>query len=144
MGAARRQLMVEAFLWLAFARVALLIFPFRTLAARLGDALPPADAAARLAQARDPAGAAALAKDIGWAVRRVAEYVPFRAVCLQQALAGKHMLRRRGISSALHLGVATGGEVGEPMKAHAWLDAAGVKVTGYPFDAAYTEVAGFV
>ena len=144
MGGKRRWLMAEAVVWLAVARVALLVLPFRKVAVHLGEVLPPREGAERMATATLPPGGDTLARDIGWAVRRMAGYVPFRSVCLQQALAGKAMLRRRGIASALHLGVATGASRGVAMKAHAWLDAAGVKVTGWPFDDDYTEVACFV
>lgn len=144
MGGLRRRLMVEAFFWLAVARVALLVLPFRKVAAQLGDVLAPAEGAKRMAGIAPPPDAEAIAREIGWSVRRMADYVPFRAVCLQQALAGKAMLRRRGIVGALHLGVATGASPGATMKAHAWLDAAGVKVTGWPFDDEYAEVACFV
>lgn len=144
MGGQRRRLMVEALFWLAVARVALLVLPFRRVAAHLGDPLPPAEGARRLAAEAIPPGGDAIAREIGWAVRRMAGYVPFRSVCLQQALAGKAMLRRRDIAAALHLGVVTGVAPGATMKAHAWLDAAGVKVTGWPFDEDYAEVACFV
>lgn len=144
MGGKRRGLMIEALFWLAVARVALLILPFRKVAAHLGDALPPAEGAQRMAGMAIPPGSDVTAREVGWAVRRMAGYVPFRSVCLQQALAGKAMLRRRDIAAALHLGVVTGTAPGATMKAHAWLDAAGVKVTGWPFDDDYAEVACFV
>lgn len=144
MGGKRRGLMIEALFWLAVARVALLILPFRKVAAHLGDLLPPAEGAERMAAMAIPPGGDVTAREVGWAVRRMAGYVPFRSVCLQQALAGKAMLRRRDIAAALHLGVMTGASRGETMKAHAWLDAAGVKVTGWPFDGDYAEVACFV
>lgn len=144
MGGLRRRLMIEAFFWLAVARVALLILPFRRVAVHLGDALAPAEGAKRMAGIVPPPDAEVIAREVGWAVRRMAGYVPFRSVCLQQALAGKAMLRRRDIAAALHLGVVTGATSGTKMKAHAWLDAAGVKVTGWPFDDDYAEVACFV
>jgi hypothetical protein len=70
------------------------------------------------------------ALDVGWAVTRVAAYFPFLAMCLAQALAARAMLSRRGIGSTLHVGVARSGAA--PFEAHAWLEAAGVEVTGYP------------
>lgn len=133
MGARRRRLMGEAMLWLAAARLWLLVVPFRRIAARLGR-MSAADGA--LPEQLPPSPAAA---EISWAVRRSARYAPFRAVCLQQALAAKLMLRRRGIGSTLHLGVAYG-ENGA-LEAHAWLDAGGVRVTGYPVAPKFVEVA---
>lgn len=132
-GARRRRLMGEALLFLAAARLWLLLVPFRHVAARLGEAtaadtpLPP-----------EPAPPPFVV-DISRAVRRTARYVPFRAVCLQQAVAAKLMLRRRGIGSTLHLGVRRP-NVGE-LEAHAWLDAGGVRITGYPIGPGFVEVA---
>ena len=83
-----------------------------------------------------------MAEAIGWAVTRSARYVPFKAVCLPQAMAARIMLRRRGVRSVLHFGAAKGKE--KPLDAHAWLDAAGVEVTGYPVAANFAEIACFV
>jgi len=63
-------------------------------------------------------------------------------VCLPQAMAARIMLARRGVSSALHFGAAKGKE--KPFDAHAWLDAAGVEVTGYPIAPNLAEIACFV
>ncbi|MES2497951.1 MAG: lasso peptide biosynthesis B2 protein [Pseudomonadota bacterium] len=142
MGQRRRALLVEALMWLAAARLALLVFPFRRVARRLGEATAPhADgaAAAGVGGQQD----AVLAQDIGWAVGRMAAHVPFKAVCLQQAIAARMMLRRRGIGSALHFGVAKGESPAKALEAHAWLDAAGTPVTGYPVAPRFIEIACF-
>ena len=73
---------------------------------------------------------------------RGAVYVPFKAVCLPQAMAARIMLKRRGVASAMHFGAAKG--TNKPLEAHAWLDAAGVKVTGYPEALQFAEIACFV
>ena len=52
------------------------------------------------------------------------------------------MLKRRGVSSVLHFGAAR--EQDKPLDAHAWLDAAGVDVTGYPVANKFAEIACFV
>lgn len=70
------------------------------------------------------------ALDVGWAVTRIAAYFPFSAMCLAQALAARAMLHRRGIGSIMHVGVAR--TEAAPFEAHAWLEAVGVEVTGYP------------
>ena len=141
-GPRRRALLVEAVGWLLVARLALLLVPFPQVARRLGRFVPPADA--RAAQATLPRGddAARRAEEIGWAVTRAARHVPFKAVCLPQAMAARMMLRRRGIASVLHFGAAMGKE--KPLDAHAWLDAAGVEVTGYPVAKGFAEIACFV
>jgi len=142
MDPAHRDLMAEAAVSLAAARLALLAFPFRKVAQRLGEPAPPEVAAARIAQMPSGQGDDDLANAVGWAVQRMAGYVPFKALCLQQAIAAKMMLRRRGVQSALHFGVAREGTA--PLEAHAWLDTAGARVTGYPIRNGFTEIACFL
>ena len=48
-------------------------------------------------------------------------------MCLEKALAGKWMLRRRGISSTMYVGMARDGE---KFVAHAWLVGEGQTLTG--------------
>jgi hypothetical protein len=138
----RRALIVEAALWLALARLALAAVPFPTLARRLGAFVPPADPRVAAAAGATTADAARLAREISWAVRRGAVHAPFNAVCLPQAMAARIMLSRRGVVSAMHFGAAKGEEAG--LGAHAWLNAAGVRVTGYPMSGTMTEIACFV
>lgn len=138
---AHRALLLQAVIWLAAARIALLFVPFRILAQRFGTLVPgPAQAPADIAVLGTEESA--LAREISWAVTRAANYVPFRAVCLPQAIAAKAMLRRRHIASVMHFGVAK--KPGEDLEAHAWLDAAQIEVTGYPVQAGFVEVARFV
>lgn len=139
----RRVLLVEALLWLAAARLALLIFSFRRVAKRLGTitAAGPETEAMASGPLRD--GDAELAREVGWAVCRMADHVPFKAVCLQRAIAARIMLRRRGIGSVLHFGVAKAEPPANRLEAHAWLDAAGAKITGYPVAPCFTEIGCF-
>jgi hypothetical protein len=139
-GRRRRALFAEAVLCLFVARLALVFVPFPHLARRLGRFVSPEDA--RRLRAPPAAPVVEAAADIGWAVTRAARYVPFRAVCLPQAMAAHAMLKRRGIASTMHFGAAKG-EQG-PLDAHAWLDAAGVEVTGYPVAERIAEIACFV
>jgi hypothetical protein len=141
-GARRRALVVEAALWLLAARIALIAVPFPRLARRLGAFVPPTDERVSRAAQGCSAEDADLAAEIGWATMSAARHVPFRAVCLPQAMAARIMLRRRGVASVLHFGAAKG--VDRPIDAHAWLDAAGVEVTGYPVAAQFAEIACFV
>ncbi len=134
-----RALIFEATIFLLLAQLWLMIAPFRVVARRLGEARS-ADQAPEC-----PKGSSAgLAREIGWAVRLAAAHVPFRAVCLQQGVAAKLMLRRRGVRSILSLGVAAPGLEQEPLLGHAWLDAEGVRVTGYPIPPNCRKVACFV
>jgi hypothetical protein len=135
-------MIAEAGVWLLATRVALLVAPFPLIARRLGAFVPPADPRVAAVAAATTPEQALLAKEVSWAVTRAAVHVPFRAVCLPQAMAGRIMLKRRGIASAMHFGAAKGTD--KPIDAHAWLDAAGVKVTGYPVGPQFAEIACFV
>jgi hypothetical protein len=139
-GRQRRALVVEAVLGLFVARLALIFLPVSQLARCLGTIVPPDDA--RVGNANAAAinfDQALVAKDVSWAVTRVACYVPFKAVCLPQAMAAHNMLSRRGVASVMHFGAAKGQS--RSLEAHAWLDAAGVEVTGYPVEERLSEIA---
>ena len=136
-----RTLLIEAALLLALARIALKIAPFPWLARRLGRFVTPAEARRLDAAARPADPDSRVAADVSIAIGRAAGALPFEVVCLPRAIASRMMLARRGVASVLHFGAATGGE--KPFEAHAWLDAAGVEVTGYPATG-FTEIACFV
>jgi hypothetical protein len=143
----RRAVLIEAVAWLLVARLSLIFVSFPRLARRLGTLVGPADARALRATLHDKQDQARVAEEIGWAVTRAARHVPFDAVCLPQAMAARIMLKRRGVDSVLHFGARIGRDkIGpdQPIDAHAWLDAAGVEVTGYPVANTYAEIACFV
>jgi hypothetical protein len=137
-GGRQRLLLAEATLCLLIARLALFVVPFPMLARRFGDFVPPDDARAAPGAERH-ALQARTAEDIGWAVTRAARHLPIKTVCLPQAMAARVMLARRGIASVMHFGAK-----GTPLETHAWLDAAGVKVTGYPVGDGFAEIGCFV
>src|SRR5713226_9508637 len=83
----RRALVLEAVAWLWLARLALIFIPFPRLARRLGTLVAPGDM--RALQAAATPDQTHLAGDVGWAVTRSARYVPFKAVCLPQAMAAR-------------------------------------------------------
>jgi hypothetical protein len=138
----RRLRLIEAALWLMLARLLLTVVPFSRLARLLGTFVPPDDR--HVAETRSCAGHehTAIAGEIGWAVTRAARHLPLRAVCLPQAMAARMMLRCRVVPSVMHFGVTK--RLGEPLDAHAWLEAAGVEVTGYPVPDGFVEIACFV
>lgn len=81
----------------------------------------------------DPAQEA-MALEIGFVVDRVADKMPFRALCLQRALATRRMLRRRGVPATVYLGLLR-----DPVKrrdatdgspAHAWVQTGTRVVSG--------------
>jgi hypothetical protein len=134
-----RLLLAEAIWNLAVARFQLATQPFPRIARRLGGFVTPAQARATGEDQALSSDDRATAIKVGWAVTRASRHVPFGAVCLPQAMAAKAMLARRGISSVMHFGTMRGEKLS--LAAHAWLDTAGVEVTGYPVEANFTEIA---
>jgi hypothetical protein len=88
-----------------------------------------------------------LAREIGGMVASVAEAMPFRAVCLQQALATSRMLRRRNLRATVCLGVTRDARRPEPesrsMAAHAWVEVGSQVVNGGAKLDSYAIVARF-
>lgn len=106
----------EAAIMLALARVLLAAIPFRVLARAFAK------------YPENPATDEETCRRVRRAVMLAARNVPFRAVCLPQAMAAKAMLARRGCGSAMHFGAAV--EPNGKLVAHAWLVAAGKVVVG--------------
>jgi hypothetical protein len=138
----QRALLAEATVSLFVARLALIFVSFPRLAQGLGTLVPPSDP--RIAETSAGAGPDEvwIAKEVSWAVTRAARYALFKAVCLPQALVAHRMLRRRGIASVMHFGAVN--RDNEALDTHAWLNAAGVEVTGFPVATRLAEIACFI
>lgn len=132
----RRILLVEAATLLLAARVALAVCPFRFLRRGLGTFEPPSAGTAGAAKEN-----IALALQVRWAIALTTRHLPFEAVCLPQAIAAQLLLRRRRVASLMHLGVALANE--RKLQAHAWLEAAGIGITGYPVASDLSELGHF-
>lgn len=118
LGRENRRLLAEALPALVLASLAVKLAPFRRVAA----------AASRWGGDGTGAEDAAFIRKARWAVEAWAERVPWRAVCFQRGLALHFMLRRRGIASVLHYGVAQDREKG--LRAHVWVSVEGSNVIG--------------
>ena len=123
---------LEAAAALSLASFLLVLLPFRHLARWMGDTGPGPvpDADPRVAHA------------VGRAVERAARHLPWRPVCLPQALAARAMLRRRGVVSTLHFGLRLQG-TRRSMEAHAWVTAGTIAVVGVPAADGFTVIARF-
>jgi hypothetical protein len=115
---------IEAAASLAAAQVAVRSLGPRRLMRRLGTVDPAAPTAPAAPEVWRRARRAVALMD------RVADRLPWRSACLVRAMAGRAILRRRGIASQLHLGVVST----VPLGAHAWLTAGGRVVQGGPID----------
>lgn len=131
MASAERRLALKALAALAEARLTLAFLPFPKAMARFGLHVGRTEAAAPNPE---------IARAISVAVRRAAGVAPFRAVCLQQAVAAALLLRRLGQPVEVHFGVAHD-EAG--LGAHAWAICDGFVVTGGEQRDAFTPIAVF-
>jgi hypothetical protein len=131
-----RWLLMEALSMLGVARLALLILPFKWLAATLGRHMT------ETGMEPNPSDIGC-ARMIGQAVCAAAHYTPWKSVCLQQAVAAQWMLKRRHIAGTLYLGVSK--NEAKPMKlaAHAWLRCGNLILTGRESHRQFTVVAKF-
>lgn len=77
-------------------------------------------------------------REVRHAVLVVARYSPVSFVCFPQCLAAGEMLRRRGIASRLHYGVARDGD---KLVTHTWLEAGGEIVIGGEVAGQYSTLA---
>ena len=127
-----RALLAEATLWLAAARAAVLVMPFKRLAPHLGEAMTETSI--------EELPAEGWPDRIGWAVRIASKATPWKTPCLAEAIAAQRMLRRRRIPSTLYLGLAKDGAV---MTAHAWLRCGDATLTGEAPRDQFTPVASF-
>ena len=135
---ADKGLLVETLVLLALARAAVLTLPFRWVACALGR--PDASLLGLDASEVDPVGAARIRR-IGLMVRRVSENVPWTSKCLDQALAARILLARRGITATVFFGVKND-DRGE-LEAHAWLRSGTLFVTGGSNHAQFTAINAF-
>ncbi len=135
---ARIALALEAFAWLTTAWLALDMLPgktyrkllMRTVTANRGD------------QSVEFIGQNRQLARIAWAVQRVSDRVPFRSVCFHRGIAAQQMLKRRGIASMLHYGVAKTRE-GRVLQAHVWVSSDGRDVIGGEAKNGFQEIAFF-
>ncbi len=131
-----RSLLLEAFVLLGIARLAVLALPFKWLAGSLGR---------HMNEAADPVSASelALARQVGGAVCSAANYTVWESVCLPQAIAAQWMLKRRHIAGTLYLGLAKDEAKPKKLAAHAWLSCGGLLLTGARGHRQYTVVSIF-
>jgi hypothetical protein len=128
-----RARLVEAVGVMIVVEVLLRFLHFPRLAPRLG---------AHMAESADPPDAAAReeATTIRWAVDAAARHLPWKPVCLPQAVTAQWMLRRRRIPCTLYLGVDPRQE---GYDAHAWVRVGTVIVAGGPLQERFVVVSTF-
>jgi hypothetical protein len=130
-----RFLLIEASLYLAVTRLALLIVPFRFIARLLGRQFPPERQLKRDAPSHPDA------RRVAWAVELISRRTPWESACLPQSIAAKLMLGRRGVPTLLYLG--TRKDPGGHLAAHAWLRSGAEIVLGGGAAGTFTPLSAF-
>lgn len=126
-------LLGEALIVLAAASLAIALLPFRRTVELMRVDRPR--------RSIEPALSGAVVAKCRWAVHAWSRRVPWRAVCFQRGLALHLMLRRRGIQSTLHYGVAQ--SEAEGLRAHVWIDVGSRTVLGGAEAPQFTRLASF-
>jgi len=128
--------LVPTWIELGLSRALILVVPFRALAPRLGTAQGTAANVPLLTPAQE-----ARARAIGRTIRLAARYTPWTSNCFPQAVVARTMLGMHGIPYAINFGLMSDGNAG--MRAHAWVVAGRVPVTGGHSFHRYTVVGVF-
>jgi len=131
--AEKRKLLLEAFVFLAWARL-LKLLPFSRLAPALGKPMTETPHVHDLSAERT-------VRQISEAVRIMSRHTFWESQCLVQALAAKKMLERRRLDSTLYLGTARDKQ--GKLIAHAWLRSGPIYLTGAGERRLFTTVATF-
>ena len=122
-----------ALYYTAYYRAFILFVPFNKLRKRMGNVKQESPEEETKEVYRT-------ARHISWVVRSVANRTPWESKCLVRALTAQKMLKSRGISTTLYLGVK---KEADEMKAHAWLRCGKIFVSGGENKNEYTVVAKF-
>ncbi len=105
---------IEAIAWLLFAKTIVLVFPVRRIYKYLGEM----NGNVSLQLSNIDSYRADLVKI---SILRSGRYVPWKSVCLDQAIAAGVMLRFRNIPYRLCLGIKTD-NAARKLAAHAWIE----------------------
>lgn len=131
---ADRMLLLEACIFVLAARIRLRVLSFPKIARALGNSMheSPVDIDSRTSES---------VERVAWALRTVERNLPRGCTCLELALAGKAILKRRRLASTLYLGLDKDAQ--HQLKAHAWLRVGNVIITGGNEVNLYAVVATF-
>jgi hypothetical protein len=130
----RRKLLFEACLYLVWARLILLVLPFRRLTPFFNRPSPPA-------MILDPVERRRLRQDVGWAIELAGRHLPGETTCFPRGIAAQAMCRRRGVGAVLCYGAATLPETG--LSAHVWVLDGTEGVVGHQAASDYRILARF-
>jgi hypothetical protein len=124
--------LLEALALCTVASILLKVLRFSRIAPRLGKHMaesPP----------HQPRVTSGQVRRIRWAITTAARILPWKPMCLPQAVTAQWMLRRRAIPSTLYLGT----DPSQNYDAHAWVRVGRVIVTGGPHHRRFAVVSTF-
>ena len=124
---------IQTFFYTGFYRAFILFVPFNKLRKRMGSHKQESSAKVDKDTYR-------IARRISSRVLFISAKTPWESKCLVQALTAQRLLKNKGISTTIYLGVK---KEGNKMKAHAWLRCGQYYVTGGAIREQYTIVAKF-
>ncbi|MNN26472.1 hypothetical protein D3C81_1399770 [compost metagenome] len=129
----KRKLFIEAFIYLAWARI-LKSLPFSRVAPSLGSSM------LETSQTHDPHHEPVL-RIVSSTIQTVSRHTLWESTCMVRAIAAMKMLERRGIECTLYLGTAKDHQ--GKMTAHAWVRSGSVYITGFEEMKKFTVVGKF-
>jgi hypothetical protein len=106
--ASSRLILLESVILLGLTRLAVLIVPFRLIQPFLRSDL----------RQSSKASTSKKVEQIRYSIAAASNFLPWRNVCLNQAITAKLMLNRRGLPNTLVLGVQS---QSDQLAAHAWV-----------------------
>lgn len=130
----RRRRFVQALLYTGMYRAFILFVPFNKLKKRMGNQKEESSKEVDINSYRT-------AKEVAWAVTQAARHTPWESKCLVQALTAQRMMKSRGISTTIYLGVKKSNN--DEMMAHAWIRCGSYYITGGSNKQGYAVVAKF-
>lgn len=118
----QKLLYLEAFILTGMMRYKILKVPFNKLKEELGTYNTESTREVSSEEYK-------IVKNIRGIVIHISKHTPWESLCLVQAMTVQKMLKKRGISSTIYLGVNKD-KSNDEMKAHAWIRCGEMYVTG--------------
>lgn len=133
----KKLLIIKAFILTAIFRFLILCIPFRIIKKHMGNMHEESSEVIESNKYEK-------AKEISWAIQKVARVTPWESKCLVQALSAQRLLYSNNIDSTLYLGVRKEKiSQNKKMIAHSWIRCGKLYVTG-GYDDNYAVVAKFM
>jgi hypothetical protein len=127
-------LILEGTVWLGIVRLTIKVLPFRWMVYFMGQPQ-------KISPDTEEAAYKRSLNRIAWTIKIVSKHLPWDCTCLTQAITAQQMLRYRGLSSTIYLGVAHTED--KSFTAHAWLRSGNTIVTGNIGKELYTTIVTF-